>query len=176
RRCASAFSAVLPFATFITEMHLGRLRGWCKEVPSPTICRRLEINDRPQTWWEPVSFHCQRPQPFPFPFPLKSMGETLPVTLQRERDLEWIWSLKHRAFPQGSGRWNSPLKAAGSPLSAAASTRRAHRDDSKPVRPPPRGVAPSARCGPLREVRPPLRGEAPSARCGPLREVRPPPR
>lgn len=30
RRCASAFSAALPFATSITEVHLGRLRGWCK--------------------------------------------------------------------------------------------------------------------------------------------------
>ncbi|KAJ4923334.1 hypothetical protein JOQ06_026010, partial [Pogonophryne albipinna] len=40
----------------------------------------------------------------------KSMGET-PASHagERERDLEWIWSVKHRAFPQGSGRMNSSI-------------------------------------------------------------------
>ncbi len=37
-----------------------------------------------------------------------------------ERDLEWIWSVKHSPLLRGAGRWNSVVKPAVSPLITAA--------------------------------------------------------
>lgn len=37
-----------------------------------------------------------------------------------ERDLEWIWSVKHSPLLRGAGRWNSVVKPAVSLLITAA--------------------------------------------------------
>lgn len=52
-----------------------------------------------------------------------------------ERDLEWIWSVKHSPLLRGAGRWNSVVKPAVSPLITAANTEgwRTHRLEVDPT-------------------------------------------
>lgn len=50
-----------------------------------------------------------------------------------ERDLEWIWSVKHSPLLRGAGRWNSVVKPAVSPLITAANMERTHRLEVDPT-------------------------------------------
>lgn len=60
-----------------------------------------------------------------FPSPWNRCVRPPPVMLECacERDLEWIWSVKHSPLLRGAGRWNSVVKPAVSPLITAANTR-----------------------------------------------------
>lgn len=57
-----------------------------------------------------------------FLFPWNRCVRPLPVMLEcaSERDLEWIWLVKHSPLLRGAGRWNSVVKPAVSPLITAA--------------------------------------------------------
>ncbi|KAK9525674.1 hypothetical protein VZT92_016359 [Zoarces viviparus] len=106
-----------------------------------TICRHLEINDRPKPSGSPSHSAASAGAvtgPPNLPFPLKSMCET-PAShagvCLGERDLEWIWSLKHSLLLRGAGRWNSVVKPAVSPLITAANREswKTHRFEVDPT-------------------------------------------
>lgn len=116
RRCAWVFSAALPFATSITETHLGRLRrrSECQTHHLPSFRNKWQA----QTWWEPISFHCQlrcgsdgSTQP-PLPFSLKSMWGT-PASHARVCFREsgfGLWSAALYSGEQAGGTaWGSQL-------------------------------------------------------------------
>lgn len=122
RRCASAFSTELLFATSITQVHLGRLRQRreCQTHHLPSFRNKWRAPNLVGARLVPLPEWLRRSaQAFTF-FP-KKIDVRDPYQPCRCLYLrEWIWLVKQSLLLRGAGRWNGMVKPAASLLITAA--------------------------------------------------------
>lgn len=124
RRCASAFSTELLFATSITQVHLGRLRRRreCQTHHLSSFRNKWRAPNLVGARLVPLPERLRRSaQAFAFFFSFPKIDVRDPYQPRRCLYLrEWIWSVKQSLLLRGAGRWNGMVKPAASLLITAA--------------------------------------------------------